>query len=143
MASAIPPSSSCPVQQPLSSFDQNDFLNNTSNPFFLYPNENPALVLVSPFLSDLNYHSWVCAMRMALLSKNKFGFINGSIVAPPRTNPTFLAWERCNTMVLSWIMCSLDSTIAQSIQWIDRAFNVWTNFRDCFSQLDVFQISEL
>lgn len=33
-----------------------DYFTNTSNPYFLHPNENPTLVLVSPILSGPNYH---------------------------------------------------------------------------------------
>ncbi|KAG8649450.1 hypothetical protein MANES_08G092911v8 [Manihot esculenta] len=44
----------------------NDHLQNSSNPYFLHPNENSALILVSP----------AKAMKMVLSSKNKLQFIN-------------------------------------------------------------------
>ncbi|XP_052479621.1 uncharacterized protein LOC128034818 [Gossypium raimondii] len=44
---------------------------------------------------------------MALLSKNKLKFIDGTIQAPTATGPFFPAWERCNTMVISWLHHSI------------------------------------
>nr|DAD49020.1 TPA_asm: hypothetical protein HUJ06_018957 [Nelumbo nucifera] len=62
-----------------------------SNPFYLHPNENPSLVLVSPVLSGPHFHSWFRSMRMALLSKNKLGFVDGSISIPSKDDPTYPA----------------------------------------------------
>ncbi|MCI39626.1 hypothetical protein A2U01_0060858 [Trifolium medium] len=34
------------------------YQNDTLDPYFMHPNENPALVLSSPILNGGNYHSW-------------------------------------------------------------------------------------
>ncbi|XP_040950991.1 uncharacterized protein [Gossypium hirsutum] len=114
-----------------------------SSPYYLHPNENPALVLVSPILSSSNYHSWSRAMTMALLSKNKLQFVNGTITVPLRTDPLYSAWERCNTMVLSWLHHSISPSIMNSVLWLDFASDVWRDLRERFSQGDVFRISDL
>uniref|UniRef100_A0A2C9UGZ6 Retrotransposon Copia-like N-terminal domain-containing protein n=1 Tax=Manihot esculenta TaxID=3983 RepID=A0A2C9UGZ6_MANES len=64
---------------------------NTSSPYFLHPNENPALILVSPALTGLNCHSWARVMRVALLSKKKLKYIDGSLRAPSVDDPLFPA----------------------------------------------------
>lgn len=114
-----------------------------SSPYFLHPNENSALVLVSPMLTSLNYHSWARAMRMALLSKNKLKFVDGTIQAPAATDPLFPAWERCNTMVISWLHHSISPAIVTSILWIDFAYEIWRDLHERFSQGDVFCIPDL
>ncbi|XP_031250195.1 uncharacterized protein LOC116143505 [Pistacia vera] len=116
---------------------------NPSSPYFLHPNENPTLVLVSPVLTSTNYHSWARAMKMALLSKNKLKFVDGSLQAPSSIDPLYLAWECCNTMVLSWLTHSLSPSITHSILWIDKAFDVWNDLRERFYQGDIFRISDL
>ncbi|XP_061374365.1 uncharacterized protein LOC133316602 [Gastrolobium bilobum] len=120
-----------------------DYLTNPANPFFLHPSENPSLVLVSPKLNDKNYHSWARAMKMALLSKNKVGFIKGGIVSPPAEDPLFLAWECCNTIVLGWIHRSIDDSIARSILWIDKASDAWNDLKIRFAQSDIFRVSDI
>ncbi|XP_020537158.1 uncharacterized protein LOC105639529 [Jatropha curcas] len=112
----------------------NDYLQNPSNSYFLHPNENLALVLVSPILSGSNYHSWARPMRVVLISKNKTAFVDGSLPPPSRTDPMYSTWERYNTMVLSWITRSLSPSIAQSILWNDKASDVWNDMQDRFSQ---------
>lgn len=84
-------------------------------------------------------------MRMALLSKNKLKlkFVDKSIVAPSTSYPLFPAWERCNTMMLSWITQSLSPTIAQSILWIVKSYDVWQDLKDRVFQGDIFKIPEL
>nr|KYP72603.1 hypothetical protein KK1_005199 [Cajanus cajan] len=90
-----------------------------TSPYYLHPSENPSLVLVSFVLDGPNYHQWSRSFRMSLVSKNKLGFIDGTIVAPARSNILFPAWERANMMVVSWIIRSLSSSIAQSVIWRD------------------------
>lgn len=46
-----------------------------------------------------NYSSWKKAMCMALLGKNKFGFVDGSIPEPPQDYPQFRAWHHINNIV--------------------------------------------
>lgn len=72
-----------------------------SSPYYLHPNENPSLVLVQPVFNRNNYHPWSRAMKMALLSKNKLGFVNGTIAIPEATDDKHAAWVQCNNMVLS------------------------------------------
>ncbi|KAK4282894.1 hypothetical protein QN277_014219 [Acacia crassicarpa] len=82
-------------------------------------------------------------MRMSLMSKNKSRFINRASPIPNNADPLFPAWERCNMMVLSWLTRSLSPTIAQSVLWIDKACDVWSDLRDRFSQNDVFRLADL
>ena len=114
-----------------------------ASPYYLHPNENPALILVSAPLTGTNYHSWARSMRMALLCKNKLKFIDGSIIMPSNTDPLFAYWERCNTMVLSWLIRSVSNSIAQSVIWLDSAEEVWRDLEERFAQGDSFRISDL
>ncbi|KAF1868173.1 hypothetical protein Lal_00018690 [Lupinus albus] len=66
-----------------------DYNSNPSNPFFLNTNESPAFVLVTPLLNGKNYHSWIKTFKLALISKNKIKFIDGSINQPDANYPLF------------------------------------------------------
>ena len=120
-----------------------DFSTNSANPFYLHPNENPALVLVSPPLDVKNYHVWARSMQIALISKNKDRFIDGSLPKPPLSDPLYAPWIRCNTMVLAWIQRSISESIAKSVLWIDNAAGVWRNLQVRFSHGDIFRISDI
>ncbi|XP_050920471.1 uncharacterized protein LOC127138113 [Lathyrus oleraceus] len=98
-----------------------DFATNSANPHYLHPNENPTLVLVSSPLDDKNYHTWSRSMQIALISKNKDKFIDGTLPKPPVSDVLYASWIRCNTMVLAWIQRSISAPIARSVLWIDTA----------------------
>ncbi|XP_057429603.1 uncharacterized protein LOC130722777 [Lotus japonicus] len=115
----------------------------TSCPLYVHPNENPSIVLVSPPLSESNYHSWSRSMRMSLLTKNKLVLVDGSLPEPAEDHPIHPFWQRCNTMVLGWLIRSMNTEIAQSIMWRERAIDVWKELKERFSQVDLFRISEL
>jgi len=70
-----------------------DPLQNPANPFYLYLGENPGMILVTPALDGSNYHTWSCARKRALLSKNKIKFINGEIQELVKTDPLHGAWK--------------------------------------------------
>ena len=114
-----------------------------ASPYYLHPSENPSLILITNPLNGSNYHTWNRAMRMALLSKNKLKFVDGSIPVPQRDDQTFAAWERCNTMVTSWIYRAVSPSIAQSITWFDNALDVWNDLKERFAQADSFRIADL
>ncbi|XP_019184395.1 PREDICTED: uncharacterized protein LOC109179345 [Ipomoea nil] len=120
-------------------FDPNDL----ASPFFLHPNENPSLILVSAVLDGRNYHPWARAMEMALLSKNKLGFVDGTIAVPDTNDVKFPYWKRCNNMVSTWLMRSLSSEIAQTVLWVGTAERIWKTLKSRFSETDIFRISDL
>ncbi|XP_004501782.1 uncharacterized protein [Cicer arietinum] len=118
-------------------------LQDTTHDYYIHPNENPSLVLVSPILEGPNYHGWARAMAMSLQMKNKFGFVDGSIPCPDAPNQMIPAWKRCNNLVLSWINHFVSHEIATSILWIDTAAAAWKDLKDRFSQGDSVRISQL
>ena len=74
------------------------------SPFFLHH---------GPLIED-NYPTLARAMRMALDAKSKLGFVDGSHTKP--SSPADISlWERCNDMVLSWILNSIDKFIVDSL----------------------------
>ena len=50
------------------------------DPLFLHHAKHPSLVLVTqPLIGGENYAAWARAVRKALLTKNKLGFIDGTL----------------------------------------------------------------
>ncbi|KAL5554930.1 hypothetical protein UlMin_037166 [Ulmus minor] len=117
----------------------------SSSPFFLNNGDHPGLNLVSHPLTGSNYHTWRRAMIMALTAKNKIGFVDGTIPKPSPNDLLFSIWCRCNSMVSSWIINAVSRDIADSLLYIDSAFEVWRDLHDRFNQGNgprVFQIKK-
>lgn len=75
-------------------------------------------------------------MIHALTAKNKIGFINGSIKAPSAVDQSaeHALWNRCNSMILSWLTHSVEPDLAKGVIHAKTAHQVWEDFKDQFSQ---------
>jgi len=82
-------------------------------------------------------------MQVALRSKHKLHFINGELPRPSEDDHDSIAWDRCNTMIMSWLSNYVDPEISQSILWMDTALEIWNELKERFYQVDIFRISDL
>jgi len=60
--------------------------------YYVHLSEGPNSVTVSPKIDGSNYLAWTRAMRRALGAKNKFQFVNGTILVPALGDPNRQAW---------------------------------------------------
>ncbi|XP_058725428.1 uncharacterized protein LOC131596703 [Vicia villosa] len=121
----------------------NNYQTDMVYPYFMHPSDNPGISIVSPPLNNLNYHSWGRSIVVDLRSKNKLGFLDGTLPRPVDSDPLTLAWDRCNTVVMAWVTNSVEPDIAQSILWMDTTSEIWTELRDRYHQGDIFCIGDI
>ncbi|KAK3028077.1 hypothetical protein RJ639_039368 [Escallonia herrerae] len=81
----------------------------TSSPYYLHPLDHPDLIFVTHPLSENgdNYFTWSRSFLNALNSKNKAGFVDGTIEKPDDASSDFQAWIQCNVVVLAWLTNAL------------------------------------
>ncbi|XP_075483560.1 uncharacterized protein LOC142523713 [Primulina tabacum] len=105
------------------------------SPYFLHHSDNPGLTLVSQSLTGDNYSSWSRAMKIALSVKNKFGFVDGTIIKPSEADSNLLNfWTRNNNIVISWILNSVSKDISASVLFSESAANIWEDLKERFQQ---------
>ena len=68
-----------------------------SSPYCVHPHS----VSIKPQLNTSNYQAWARAMRRGLGGKNKYKFVDGTILPPTFDDFIFFAWERCNNLIHS------------------------------------------
>ena len=73
---------------------------NPSHDLFLHPSDNPNSMLVNELLNGRNYATWKKSMEIALIAKNKLGFVLGT-TPQPDAEPLQNQWNRCDKMVIS------------------------------------------
>ena len=98
-----------------------------SNPLYLHHVESPRAMLVSEVLTGENYHAWARSMKKALIAKNKFGFVDGTITlsSPLIKTPAAIdAWIRYDNMVGSWLNKAVSPQIRISITYRDTALEI-------------------
>ena len=105
-------------------------MENVSSPFLLHYGDHLGMVLVSHLFTSPNYNTWSHAMLMAPNTKNKLGFVDGSILQPKSGDLNARVWSQCNSMVTSWLLNFVSKEIADSLLYLDTAQAVWTDLHD-------------
>ncbi|XP_016206336.1 uncharacterized protein LOC107646682 [Arachis ipaensis] len=129
--------------QPQSAKSSTNLLADPASVYFLHPGENPGVSIVPIVLNAKNYNSWSRAMKLALKSKNKIGFVDGTIVKPDKNDPAYIAWDKCNTYVVSWLNLSLSAEIAHSVVWNETAVDLWLDLKHRYYHGDRYRVAEL
>ncbi|XP_075486301.1 uncharacterized protein LOC142525900 [Primulina tabacum] len=107
-----------------------------NDPLYLHPSDTPGVSLVQdPLIGNENYGAWSRAMLLALRAKNKLGFITGSYRKPAENHPTLHQWDRCNVIVLSWIMSSVSKEIFSGIIYCTVTASVWSDLQERFDKI--------
>jgi hypothetical protein len=75
--------------------------------------------------------------------KIKGFFVDRSLPRPAILGPSQINWIRCNKVVRSWIIQSINATIVQSVLGMQTAFEVWMDLKNRYAQHDMFRISDL
>jgi len=70
-------------------------------------------------------------------------FVLGTLPCPAKDHQNFPFWNRCNNMVVSWLVHSVSLPIRQSIIWMDSAQNIWNDLKTRYSPGDLSRISDL
>ncbi|KAK1355313.1 CCHC-type domain-containing protein [Heracleum sosnowskyi] len=114
-----------------------------SHPLYLHPSDHPGQVLVAATLTGENFNEWKRFMTLALSAKNKLGFVTGKYKAPGITSAYFDHWQRCNDMIITWILNSLSPDIRSSLVYVTLAEDVWTDLHTRFAHNNGPRIFEL
>ena len=100
-----------------------------SHILFLHHADHPSYVLSPEPLDGNNYNQWKRACVISLKAKNKLGMVDGKYVRPDSKSPLLAQWERCDNMVISWLIHSMAKDIASSILYCDTAAEIWSELK--------------
>ncbi|XP_075475757.1 uncharacterized protein LOC142511248 [Primulina tabacum] len=118
--------------------------NTFNDPLFLHSSDMPGMNLVNDQLLGVeNYGIWSRAMLIALRAKNKISFIDGSYPRPELGHVSLNQWERCNALVLSWIMNTVSKEIFGGIVYSTDASVVWSDLKEQFDKVNGSRIFSL
>uniref|UniRef100_A0A251SMQ9 Putative gag-polypeptide of LTR copia-type n=1 Tax=Helianthus annuus TaxID=4232 RepID=A0A251SMQ9_HELAN len=107
------------------------------DPLYLHPSDSSALTIVSIKLKGTeNYSVWSSAMKLALEAKNKYGFIDGKCVKPENDSVLASQWDRCNSVVLTWLLNSVSEELFLGQVYSKLASEVWTDLKESFCRVD-------
>ncbi|XP_021775770.1 uncharacterized protein LOC110739628 [Chenopodium quinoa] len=109
-----------------------------SSPYYIHPSDMNSMQFVSNKFKDEGFTDWKRSMTISLSTKNKLGFVTGIINKPNLQYASYKQWERCNDMIISWIMYNLDAMIARSVLYFNIAAEIWKDLEDRYDSIDAF-----
>ncbi|XP_071739270.1 uncharacterized protein [Rutidosis leptorrhynchoides] len=75
-------------------------------------------------------------MLLALQTKNKKGFIDNTCVKDEEDEVLGKQWERCNAVVLSWILWSISEELYLGQIFSENAAVVWEELKETYDKVD-------
>ncbi|GJY13173.1 ribonuclease H-like domain-containing protein [Tanacetum coccineum] len=77
-------------------------------------------------------------MKLAINTRNKTGFIDGTYVKATyvSSEPLDNQWERCNFIVLSWLLNSVSEDLFLGQIFFDNVAEVWAKLKETYDKLD-------
>lgn len=82
-------------------------------------------------------------MTIALSTKSKLYFVDGSLTKPQPSSSDFKKWMRFNDVVMSWILNVLTRNIADSIIYAKFARQMWIELKERFGQINVAKLYQV
>ena len=116
-----------------------------NDPLFIHPSYHPGQILVANAFDGENFDSWKRTFLQALSSKNKVGFVDGTVEQPAADSPLFPYRQRCNDLIACWILNSLHKDISCSILYCNTAAKMWGELAERFGQSNkakLFQVKK-
>ncbi|GJS29325.1 ribonuclease H-like domain-containing protein [Tanacetum coccineum] len=98
------------------------------NLLHIQTNDNSSTALIPFKLQGIkNYRVWASAVKLALRTRNKFSFVNGTCLKTAYTISDVLSaqWDMCNAIVLTWIMNSISQDVYMGLVYPDNVASVW------------------
>ena len=110
---------------------------------FLHNSDHPGMVLVTAPLTGSNYLTWSRSMKIALIAKQKLGFVNGKCIQPEMNSKEYESWLRADSMVISWILNSISKDIVDAFLYTNTAKELWDELGERFGECNgplIYQI---
>lgn len=83
-------------------------------------------------LNGDNYLRWSQSVRMYIRGRGKIGYLTGDKKAPATKDPTYATWDAENSMVMTWLVNSVDEDISSNYMCYSTAKKLWENVNQMY-----------
>ena len=77
-------------------------------------------------LNRKKFMEWRQSTKISLMGKGKFKYVNSTLLASAATDPTYEAWEIQNSLVMSWLLHSMQPEISRTYFLLLTTRDIWT-----------------
>ena len=68
--------------------------------------------------------------------RGKMGYLTGEKKTPKEDDPTYAAWDAENSMVMTWLVNSMEEDISSNYMCYPTAKELWDNVNQMYSDLE-------
>ena len=91
-----------------------------------------------------NYLRWSQSIKMYIHGRGKLGYLIGEQPQPDITDPQHAVWDAKNSMVMTWLVNSMEEDISSNYICYSTAKELWDSVTEMYSDLgNKSQIYEL
>jgi len=113
------------------------------DPLYISPVDSLELKLITLQLAGPDHYStWARDIRRALVTKDKDGFLDGSVPLPVDDRMQ-RHWRRCNHLVRTWLGNCVTAEVAARLPPTEDAKTMWENIREMYGKLDLVKVFSL
>ncbi|RVW76413.1 hypothetical protein CK203_056591 [Vitis vinifera] len=106
--------------------------------------ESHSVQITTIRLNGDNFLRWSQSVRMYMKGHGKMGYLTGEKKAPAVDDPNYAIWDAENSMVMTWLVNSMEEDINSNYMCYPTAQELWENVNQMYSDLgNQSQIFEL
>ena len=123
-------------------------VNSSSTGSCLSPiDSNPSLIITTHKLNGLNFLQWSQSVKLFIQEKGKFGYLTGAVPMPDPKDPAYPTWEYENSLIMSWLVNSMEPTIGKTYLFLSSAQALCESVKEMYSDVgnsaQLFEIKNL
>lgn len=77
---------------------------------------------------------WAKSASLYLCRKSKLGFVNGKVIPPSTVDLAYEDWEANDKIVMSWLLNSMNPTIAEGFLFLNTMKEVWDSLKEIYRE---------
>ncbi|RVW83231.1 Retrovirus-related Pol polyprotein from transposon RE1 [Vitis vinifera] len=104
-------------------------------------NDSSPILITGHKLNGHNYLQWSQSVLLFICGKGKDEYLTGEAVMPETTEPGFRKWKIENSMIMSWLINSMNNDIGENFLLFGTAKDIWDAAKETYSSSE--NISEL
>ena len=87
-------------------------------------------------LNRLNFREWFQSVILVIRGGGKVGYLTGAITPHLDTAPTYSTWEAENSIVMAWLINSMEPSIGWTYLFYKTTNEIWEAVQEIYSDLE-------
>ncbi|RVW85144.1 hypothetical protein CK203_032913 [Vitis vinifera] len=97
--------------------------------------ESHSVQITTIRLNGDNFLRWSQSVRMYIRGRGNIGYLTGEKKAPAVDDPNYAIWDNENSMVMTWLVNSMEEDINSNYMCYPTAQELWENVNQMYSDL--------